>query len=136
MPAGCSAERWRICSCNIHKVRETVLMTQTQKYLRVYIRIQAALLCLILGTFGACLAAQRTRYIADGAPVSAHREQALPDAVSLFADRLPDKSVFRQAVPYLAALPAPLGCAAGALFSALEFAAQAFSIEFVNIDKK
>ena len=97
-------------------------MTQSQKYLRAYIRVQAVLLCLILGTFGACLAAQRTRILADGEPAAARQEHALPQAVETLSRRLPDKPDLAALTPYLAALPAPYGCMVGAAYSVWETA--------------
>ena len=95
-------------------------MTSNRKYLRWYIRIQIVLLCLLLGTLGACLAAQRTRYIAEGAPVVSQRESPLPQTVRSLANRLPDMPDFRQIEPYLTALPAPFGCAIGVVDSIRE----------------
>ena len=111
-------------------------MSQTQKLLKIYIRIQSVLLCLVLGAFGACLAAQRTQYIAQGAPVSAQQEQALPQTVTQLVDRLPDKSRLHDLLPYLAALPAPAGCLAGTFFSLQEIWEQGVPILMDNLHKK
>lgn len=95
-------------------------MTRTQTYLRIYIRLQAVLLCLILGAFGACLAAQRTRFIADGAPEEPGQAYALPQAVETLSQRLPDKPDKQAIAPYLAALPAPYGCMVAIAYSVWE----------------
>ena len=101
-------------------------MTQVHKYLRAYIRVQAITLCLVLGTLGASLAAQRTRYLADGEPAAVQQEHALPEAAETIRSHLPDKQTWQDGVPFLSALPAPLGCAVGAVMTARELLRQAF----------
>ena len=110
-------------------------MTTTRRYLQWYIRIQAALLCVLLGTLGASLAAQRTRYIADGAPVAAQRESPLPQAVYSLADRLPDMPDADRLLRCLRALPAPLGCVVGTAAVVWELCEQLLRSDFGILHK-
>ena len=93
------------------------------------------LLCLILGAFGACLAAERTRFLADGEPAAARQEYALPQAVETLSRRLPDKPEPRLLAPYLAALPAPYGCMVGAAYSVWETAQTVYGQLFGIVHK-
>ena len=94
-------------------------MTHTRKILRVFLCIQIILLTLTLAAFGAVLAAERTRYVAQGAPAASQREAPLPIPEKWTrAAVLPDKQTVRRMLSYAAALPAPFGCAAALVCAA------------------
>ena len=110
-------------------------MTRTRRYLQWYIRIQAALLCVLLGTLGASLAAQRTRYIADGAPVVAQQASPLPQTARSIADRLPDMPDVGDLARCLQALPAPIGCVVGVVIVLRNLCVQLLSTDFGMLHK-
>lgn len=94
-----------------------------RKLLRVYLCLQAVLLLLILAALCVDVAAERTRFIAEGSPVSAQRETPLLSAVQR-TDLLSGGRALSTLAEYADALPAPFGCLAGVVRSVLTWYAQ------------
>ncbi len=88
-------------------------MQSTKQILRVWLRVQALLLCLTLAAVGAVIAAERTQYLAEGTAAAVQSVSPLETA----ARRVPDMPDGHTLLRAAAALPAPLGGIAAVICS-------------------
>ncbi len=85
----------------------------TKAALRLFFRAQIICLCLTLAGVGACVAAERTAYTAQGAPAAVQSDTAVRSVVS----RLPDKPALASLAEFAPLLPAPAGNLAAVYYS-------------------
>lgn len=85
----------------------------TKIALRWFFRLEVVCLCVTLAGVGVCVAAERTAYIAQGAPASVQADTPVRSVVS----RLPDRQSIASLAEFAPLLPAPLGNLAAVIMS-------------------